>query len=88
MWVGTKIKKDPPDNWKILLNSQMLHQDIVFNKEITIEDESLVGIILAFKRFYKKFLGISNNFKRAPLVSNEFFTTAPRSNIFINHRQL
>jgi hypothetical protein len=42
-----------------------------------------VGIISAFKRFYKKFLGTSNNFKRAPLVANEFFTTEPRNNILI-----
>jgi hypothetical protein len=81
-WV-LRSKKDPPDNWKILLNSQMLHHDIVFNKEITVGDETLVGIISAFKRFYKKILGTSNNFKRAPLVANKFFTTAPWSNIFI-----
>jgi hypothetical protein len=86
-WV-LRSRADPTDNWKLFLGSEMLTADTIFRKKINLKDEVLLGIVTAYKKFYKAFLGISNNFKKAPIVDNEFFTTTTRSEITLKKSDL
>jgi hypothetical protein len=86
-WV-IRSKKEPNDNWKIYMTSQMLTSDTVFQKNHNESDSTINGIIKAFKNFYVKFLGVSNNFKRAPILNNAFLTVTPRTGIYVQDEDL
>jgi hypothetical protein len=89
-WV-LRAKKIPLDNWKIDLTSRLATLDIFFRVATEGINSSITkGIIDAYNTFYKKFLGINNNFLRAPIFGNEFFTVTLRTKncLSINHLDL
>jgi hypothetical protein len=66
----------------------MLENDLVFKHNAEADDKILNDIIAAYKKFYKNFLGIANNFKRAPLLGNEFLTTTVRTKTFLTYADI
>jgi hypothetical protein len=66
----------------------MLESDTIFKKNFSESDSTISGIIKAFQNFYAKFLGISNNFKRAPILDNASLTVTPRTGIYVQKEDL
>jgi hypothetical protein len=62
----------------------MLESDTIFKKNFSESDSTISGIIKAFQ----KFLGISNNFKRAPILDNASLTVTPRTGIYVQKEDL
>jgi hypothetical protein len=66
----------------------MLDRDIIFKNKCPVGGGVLAGIVDSYKKFYGKFLGISNNFKRAPLLENEFLKVTVRGKNFLTVQDL